>query len=98
MQILGIAVFGVGVSTIVSQKTIHALHIPGITSLPAWMISIGLFLCILSAVGGIGSFYYRRSFLIVVKSPNNNNNNNNNLISYTYKYYIYIYSLDLSWD
>ena len=66
--ILGVALFGVGVSSLVSEKAIHALHIPGITSLPAWMTAIGLFLCVLSVVGGIGSFYYRPSFLIAFGS------------------------------
>ena len=66
-QILGIALFGVGISTLISQKAVQALHIPGISSLPIWMIVIGVFICVLSSLGGLGSFFYRRSFLIIVK-------------------------------
>ena len=58
--------FSVGISTCVSQKAVTALSVPGITSLPPLMITIGLFICIVSTFGGFGSYFYKRSFLIIV--------------------------------
>eukprot|EP00727_Mastigamoeba_balamuthi_P014113 m51a1_g9324 hypothetical protein (334) ;mRNA; r:216-1699 len=63
--VLAVALLSVGISTRVSEDAVRKLRVPGIETLPAWMISLGVLLALISVFGIVGAYLYNKKLLIV---------------------------------
>eukprot|EP00727_Mastigamoeba_balamuthi_P008349 m51a1_g4136 hypothetical protein (242) ;mRNA; f:203338-204568 len=64
--VLGLAILGVGGAATRNREVVKAMRLPGIETLPAWGVTLGVFVTVLAVLAACGAFFLHTKLMATV--------------------------------